>query len=67
MASDFPTVAKWLTRLEQVKGWVNSWASSATRSAGAGSAGSTDPNANKVQFSASVDLTTEATVQGSKQ
>jgi Tfp pilus assembly protein PilN len=63
-ASDFPTVGKWLTRLEQVKGWVNSWASSAVRTAG------TDPsisNANKVQFTASVDLTTEATVQGSKQ
>jgi Tfp pilus assembly protein PilN len=63
-ASDFPTVAKWLTRLEQVKGWVNSWASSAIRATG------TEPstsNANKVQFTASVDLTTEATVQGSKQ
>jgi len=66
MASDFPTVGKWLTRLEQVKGWVNSWASSAVKSAST----STDvsvPNANKVQFTASVDLTTEATVQGSKQ
>lgn len=64
MASDFPTVAKWLTRLEQVKGWVNSWASSAVKSA---STDSSVPNANKVQFTASVDLTTEATVQGSKQ
>ena len=64
MASDFPTIGKWLTRLEQVKGWVNSWASSAVKSAGADSA---VPNSNKVQFTASVDLTTEATVQGSKQ
>lgn len=63
LASDFPTVAKWLNRLEQVRGWVNSWAANAARAA---SAGSTDPNANKVTFSASVDLTTEATVQGSK-
>jgi len=63
MASDFPTVAKWLNRLEQVKGWVNSWAANAARSA---STGSTDPNASKIQFSASVDLTTEATVQGSR-
>jgi Tfp pilus assembly protein PilN len=63
-SSDFPTVAKWLTRLEQVKGWVNSWASSAVRSA---SDDPSLPNANKVQFTASVDLTTEATVQGSKQ
>ncbi len=62
-ASDFPTVAKWLNRLEQVNGWVNSWAANAARSA---TTGGTDPNANKVTFSASVDLTTEATVQGSK-
>lgn len=64
VASDFPTVAKWLTRLEQVKGWENSWTSSAVRSI------SNDPtvaDANKVQFNASVDLTTQATVQGSKQ
>jgi Tfp pilus assembly protein PilN len=63
MASDFPTVAKWLNRLEQVKGWVNSWANSASKSIGTSTS---DPNASKVQFSASVDLTTEATVQGSK-
>jgi Tfp pilus assembly protein PilN len=64
MASDFPVVAKWLTRLEQVKGWVNSWANSAVRSA---SNDPSVPNANKVQFTASVDLTAEATVAGSKQ
>lgn len=64
VASDFPTVARWLSRLEQVTGWVNSWSTSATRSV---SEGSTDPNANKVQFNASVDLTTEATAQGAKQ
>lgn len=64
VASDFPTVAKWLSRLEQVKGWANAWASSAVRSA---SEDSSDPNANKVQFNASVDLTAEATVQGAKQ
>lgn len=64
VASDFPTVARWLNRLEQVTGWVNSWTSSATRS---GSGDTTDPNANKVQFSASVDLTAEATAQGAKQ
>jgi Tfp pilus assembly protein PilN len=63
MASDFPTVAKWLNRLEQVRGWVNSWASNALRT---GTDNSTELNANKVQFTASVDLTTEATAQGSK-
>jgi Tfp pilus assembly protein PilN len=63
VASDYPTVAKWLTRLEKVTGWVNSWASSASRSVSDPSA----PNSGKVQFSASVDLTFEASVQGSKQ
>lgn len=63
MASDFPTVAKWLNRLEQVKGWVNSWATNAARAAGTDS---TDLNANKVTFNASIDLTSDATVQGSK-
>jgi Tfp pilus assembly protein PilN len=62
MASDFPTVAKWLNRLEQVNGWVNSWASNALRQSG----DVLQANADKVQFTASVDLTTEATVQGSK-
>jgi len=64
MASDFPTVAKWLTRLERVTGWVNAWSTNAVKSA---TEGSTDPNSTKVQFSASVDLSSNATVQGSKQ
>jgi hypothetical protein len=64
MASDFPVVARWLTRLEQVKGWENSWANSAVRS---GNNDPSVPNSNKVQFTASVDLTAEATVHGSKQ
>jgi len=63
VASNYPTVARWLTRLEKVDGWVNSWASNASRTAGDPSA----PNSGKVQFSASVDLTTDASVQGSKQ
>ena len=68
MASDFPTVARWLVRLEQVKGWVNAWAGSAVRSSGAVQTQTQTPvNQNKVAFTASVDLTTEATVQGSKQ
>jgi Tfp pilus assembly protein PilN len=64
MASDYPTVARWLQRLEQVNGWVNSWATNALRQSS--DATSTQINADKVQFSASVDLTTEATVQGSR-
>ncbi|MGH2554501.1 MAG: PilN domain-containing protein [Actinomycetota bacterium] len=64
VASDFPTVARWLSRLEQVKGWVNAWASSAVKSS---TDDTSDPNANKVQFNVSVDLGSEATVQGAKQ
>jgi Tfp pilus assembly protein PilN len=53
---DYPTVALWLTRLEEVKGWVNSWITTATK---------TDQNGvNIVQFSGSVDLTGDATVSG---
>ena len=63
VASNYPTVARWLTRLEKVNGWVNSWASNASRSV----SDPTAPNSGKVQFSTSVDLTTDASVQGSKQ
>jgi Tfp pilus assembly protein PilN len=55
-ASDHPTVAKWLVRLEKVNGWVNSWISNATEADANGEA--------KVQWTGSIDLTTEATVQG---
>jgi Tfp pilus assembly protein PilN len=51
---DNPTLAKWLTRLEQVTGWVNPWVSSASKDTGSG----------HVNFSGSVDLSTEATVHG---
>jgi Tfp pilus assembly protein PilN len=51
---DQPTVADWLTRLEEVKGWVNSWVSSDTKG--------TDASGNPViNFTGTVDLTTEAT------
>jgi Tfp pilus assembly protein PilN len=51
-----PDVALWLTRLEQVKGWVNSWITSANK---------TDLNGvTVVQFSGSIDLTSDATVNG---
>jgi Tfp pilus assembly protein PilN len=57
-ASRHPTVAKWLTRLEQVTGWENPWISNSTE---------TDFNGEpKVQWSGTIDLTTEATVQGRK-
>jgi Tfp pilus assembly protein PilN len=57
IAADYPTVAKWLTRLEEVTGWVNPWVSSASESGPGGHIG----------FSGSVDLTSEATVHGAPQ
>jgi Tfp pilus assembly protein PilN len=56
-ALDYPTVSKWLTRLEEVTGWVNPWVASATKS-GAD---------NRITFSGSVDLTIDATVHGAPQ
>ncbi len=51
-AFDHPTIALWLTRLEQVNGWVNAWVSSATK---------TDVEGQQVvQFTGSVDLTVDA-------
>ena len=57
VAADYPTVSKWLTRLEEVTGWVNSWVGSASESGTDG----------RVTFSGSVDLTSEATVHGAPQ
>jgi Tfp pilus assembly protein PilN len=57
-AADFPTLSKWLTRLEEVTGWVNPWTTTAARS---------DTSAGRVDFSGSVDLSTDATVQGGPQ
>jgi len=54
---DNPTLAKWLTRLEEVTGWVNPWVSSATK----------DANSGRVTFNGSVDLSPDATVHGATQ
>jgi Tfp pilus assembly protein PilN len=56
-ALDYPTVSKWLTRLEEVTGWVNPWIGSASKSAAD----------NRITFSGSVDLTSDATVHGAPQ
>jgi Tfp pilus assembly protein PilN len=53
---DTDTLALWLTRLEQVKGWVNAWMSSAT----SGAIGATPA----FTFSSSVDLTQKVVVPG---
>jgi Tfp pilus assembly protein PilN len=54
---DHPTLARWLTRLEEVTGWVNSWVNSASR----------DPGTGHLTFNGSVDLTAEATIHGALQ
>jgi Tfp pilus assembly protein PilN len=58
-AFEHTTVGEWLTRLEQVPGWVNAWVSSSTR--GADDKGS---SSKTVTFSNSVDLSTPATTHG---
>jgi Tfp pilus assembly protein PilN len=54
---DNPTLAKWLTRLEEVTGWVNPWVTSVTK----------DANTGRVTFNGSVDLSPDATVHGAAQ
>ena len=80
VASDYPTVALWLTRLEQVDGWVNAWFSTASKQGSSDSATATcttavdgtqtcttaDPLAGKVNFTGTIDLTTLATIDGGK-
>ena len=55
-ALGFKDVASFLTQLERVKCWVNSWVSSASRAEVEGQ--------DAVQFTASIDLSTAATVNG---
>jgi hypothetical protein len=49
-----PDVALWLTRLEEVTGWVNPWVSTETKSD------------EGVKFSGSVDLTQQAAESGAR-
>jgi Tfp pilus assembly protein PilN len=51
------TLAAWLTRLEQMRGWVNAWAHSATESG---------PFTRIYQFQSGVDLTTDAVTRRGK-
>jgi len=59
VATDQPAVALWLTRLEQVDGWVNSWISQ--------SAKANVDGVDKVQFSGTIDLSLVATNDGGTQ
>lgn len=54
-ALDTSTVALWLTRLEEVRGWVNAWLSNASKSVLEGT--------EVVDFTGTVDFTQEATVR----
>jgi hypothetical protein len=57
-AEDHPSVAQWLNRLERVTGWANPWISDASEF---------DQNGEtNIQWTGSLDLTVEATVQGAK-
>jgi Tfp pilus assembly protein PilN len=56
VAFDQPTVAQWLTRLEEVNGWVNSWVSTDAQIDLA--------NQKVIQFTGTVDLTNDAVTGG---
>jgi Tfp pilus assembly protein PilN len=60
-ALNHPTIAQWLSRLEQVTGWVNPWISNATKSQVA--VGTT--TIREIEFTGTVDVTTDAVVGGS--
>jgi Tfp pilus assembly protein PilN len=53
-ALETDTIATWLTRLEQVQGWVNTWVTSAQESA---------PLSEIYSFASGLDLTLDATTE----
>ena len=53
-ALETQTISEWLTRLEQVQGWVNPWVSSATENG---------ERSKIYQFTSGVDLSTDATTE----
>jgi Tfp pilus assembly protein PilN len=58
-ASGVETLSSWITRLEQVKGWVNPWITTFTEVAPAGS--------ERFTFNSGVDLTTDALTKRGKE
>jgi hypothetical protein len=58
-AFDHTVLALWLNRLEEVEGWANPWISSSSKS--------TLEEVEIVDFTGSVDLSTDATVDGRPQ
>lgn len=53
-ALDTGTIAMWLTRLEQVEGWVNPWLATAAED---------EPGSNRYGFTSGVDLSTAASTE----
>jgi hypothetical protein len=53
-AAGSETISQWLTRLEQVEGWVNPWVSSATENG---------ERSRIYQFTSGVDLTIDAATE----
>ena len=53
-AAGSETISQWLTRLEQVEGWVNAWVSSATENG---------ERSRVYQFTSGVDLTIDAATE----
>lgn len=51
-----PTIAQWLSRLEQVTGWVNPWLSNGTQ---------TQDGTGEIEITGTWDITTDAVVGGS--
>jgi Tfp pilus assembly protein PilN len=58
-AAGVDTLASWITRLEQVKGWVNPWISTFTEVA--------PPGSQRYTFTSGVDLTTDALTKRGRQ
>jgi Tfp pilus assembly protein PilN len=54
VANQTETIATWITRLEQVQGWVNAWVNSAQEDA---------PGSRIYTFSNGLDLTQEAVTE----
>lgn len=56
VATNYPAVALWLNRVQEVTGWTNAWVSSVTKSTSTGT----------VTFSGSIDLTPKSAVNDGK-
>lgn len=56
LALDYDTIASWLSRLEQVRGWVNPWVTSIA-----------DPEQGPITYTSGVDLTTAVVTRRGRQ